>query len=130
MRIDFYPPKIKRNYFTPNWQATPHTTNNTHLQEFQLHRPSKKGTKLLLHVIEKTKKQPQMNTDTQQTQGLQVHQDTDKIYHRFTHKTNAAPVIASPGPCTSIHALLPACVIHDFLPLLSFGGRSVKNGLN
>jgi len=130
VRIDFYPPKIKRNYFTPNSRATPHTTNNTHLHEFQVHKPSNKGTKLLFHVIGTTKKQPQKITEPQQTQGLQIHQDTDQIYHRFTHKTNAAPVIASPGPCTSIHTLLPVCVLHDFLLLISFGGRSVKNGLN
>jgi len=130
VRIDFYPPKIERNYFTPNSRAAPHTTNNTHLHEFQVHKPSNKGTKLLFHVIGTTKKQPQKNTEAQQTQGLQIHQHTDQIYHRSAHKTNAAPVIASPGPCTSIHTLLPVCVLHDFLLLISFGGRSVKNGLN
>jgi len=33
---------------------------------------------LHLHMIEKTKKQPQMNTEAQQMHGLQAHQDTDQ----------------------------------------------------
>ena len=50
VRINFYPQKIERIYFTPHLRATPHTANNTHLHKFQVHRPSSKGTKLLFHV--------------------------------------------------------------------------------